>query len=137
MLFFGPDAPRATGSTLPCLFLPLTGNLPLNIKGCWCLFLLMTKNPLKNIKGCRCLFLLMTKNPLKNIKGCRCLILLMTENPLKNIKRCQCLFLLTTGNTLKISGTKFFRYRLRYHQKYEKFLIPGIPGTGTSTSAAD
>ena len=33
------------------------------------------------------------------------------------------------------SGTNFFRYRFRYHQKNEKFPIPGIPGTGTSNSA--
>ena len=32
------------------------------------------------------------------------------------------------------SGTNFFRYRFRYHQKNEKFPIPGIPGTGTSNS---
>ena len=34
------------------------------------------------------------------------------------------------------SGTNFFRYRFRYHQKNEKFPVPGIPGTGTSHSAA-
>ena len=33
------------------------------------------------------------------------------------------------------SGTNFFRYRFRYHQKNEKFPVPGIPGTGTSHSA--
>ena len=45
--------------TLPCLFLPKTGNPLKNIKECWYLFLLMTKNPLKNIKkgvgACFCL----------------------------------------------------------------------------------
>ena len=30
---------------------------------------------------------------------------------------------------------QFFRYRFRYHQKNEKFPVPGIPGTGTSHSA--
>ena len=35
------------------------------------------------------------------------------------------------------SGTKLFRYRFRYHQKKEKFPIPGIPGTGTSNSAVE
>ena len=35
------------------------------------------------------------------------------------------------------SGTNFFRYRFRYHQKNEKFPVPGIPGTGTSHSALD
>ena len=33
------------------------------------------------------------------------------------------------------SGTNFFRYRFRYHQKNQKFPVPGIPGTGTSHSA--
>ena len=35
------------------------------------------------------------------------------------------------------SGTNFFRYRFRYHQKNEKFPVPGIPGTGTSHSGAN
>ena len=32
------------------------------------------------------------------------------------------------------SGTNFYRYRFRYHQKNEKFPVPGIPSTGTSHS---
>ena len=34
------------------------------------------------------------------------------------------------------SGTNLFRYRFRYHQKNEKFPVPGIPGTGTSHSGS-
>ena len=32
------------------------------------------------------------------------------------------------------TGTNLFRYRFLYHQKNEKFPVPGIPGTGTSHS---
>ena len=32
------------------------------------------------------------------------------------------------------SGTNLFRYRFQYHQKNEKFQVPGIPGTCTSHS---
>ena len=37
-------------------------------------------------------------------------------------------------DTKTFSGTNFFRYRYRYHQKNEKIPVPGIPGTGTSHS---
>ena len=35
------------------------------------------------------------------------------------------------------SGTNFFRYRFRYHQKNEKFPIPGIPGTWDGKTILD
>jgi len=141
MLFFGPDALRATGSTLPCLFLPMTGNLTWNIKECRCLFLLMTGNPLKNIKGCQCLFLLRTGNFIK-ISGTKFFryrfcnffpVLNSSDTGSKTFFRYQ-IFPIPVPRLF--SGTNFFWYRFRHHQKYEKFPIPGIPGTGTSNSAS-